>query len=153
MVLLVAFGVIETRVAEPMFRLKLFRIRAFAAGNAASLLGSIARGGLQFMLIIWLQGSGCRCTATTSRHTPLWAGIYMLPLTAGFLLAGPVSGTCPTGYGARLFATAGLLVAACAFVGLMLLPRELPLLGVRAADHAQRHRLRAVRLARTPPAS
>ena len=124
--LLVAFCVIETKTAEPMFRMNLFKIRAFAAGNAASLLGSIARGGLQFMLVIWLAGIWLPLHGYPFNVTPLWAGIYMLPLTAGFLLAGPVSGYLSDRFGPRLFATAGLLVAACAFVGLMLLPVDFP---------------------------
>ena len=125
-VLLVVFGVVETRIAEPMFRMGLFRIRAFAAGNAASLLGSIARGGLQFMLIFWLQGVWLPLHGYNFVDTPLWAGIYMLPLTAGFLIAGPVSGYLSDRYGTRPFATAGLLVGAAAFTGLMLLPVDFP---------------------------
>jgi MFS family permease len=124
--LLIAFCVIETKIAEPMFRLGLFKIRAFAAGNAASLLGSIARGGLQFMLVIWLAGIWLPLHGYDFADTPLWAGIYMLPLTTGFLLAGPVSGWLSDRYGPRPFATAGLLVAACAFCGLMLLPVVFP---------------------------
>jgi MFS family permease len=121
-VLLTAFCVLETKIAEPMFQMTLFRIRAFAAGNAASLLGSIARGGLQFMLVIWLAGVWLPQHGYDFSQTPLWAGIYMLPLTAGFLIAGPISGVLSDRYGPRLFATAGLLVAACCFTGLMLLP-------------------------------
>ncbi|HLK01532.1 MAG TPA: MFS transporter [Streptosporangiaceae bacterium] len=121
-VLLVAFCVLETRIAEPMFEMSLFRIRAFAAGNLASLLGSIARGGLQFMLVIWLAGIWLPQHGYDFTQTPLWAGIYMLPLTAGFLLAGPISGTLSDRFGPRPFATAGLLLAACCFTGLMLLP-------------------------------
>jgi MFS family permease len=124
--LLIAFGIIETKIAEPMFRMSLFKIRAFAAGNAASLMGSIARGGLQFMLVIWLAGIWLPLHGYDYVDTPLWAGIYMLPLTAGFLIAGPISGTLSDRYGPRLFATAGLLVAACAFTGLMLLPVDFP---------------------------
>jgi len=124
--LLIAFCVIEAHIAEPMFRLGLFKIRAFAAGNAASLLGSIARGGLQFMLVIWLAGIWLPLHGYDFADTPLWAGIYMLPLTTGFLLAGPVSGYLSDRYGPRPFATAGLLVAACAFCGLMLLPVVFP---------------------------
>jgi MFS family permease len=124
--LLVAFGILETKIAEPMFNMSLFKIRAFAAGNAASLLGSIARGGLQFMLVIWLAGIWLPLHGYDFATTPLWAGIYMLPLTTGFLLAGPVSGWLSDQYGPRLFATAGLLVATCAFVGLMLLPVQFP---------------------------
>jgi MFS family permease len=120
--LLIAFGIIETKIAEPMFRMSLFKIRAFAAGNAASLMGAIARGGLQFMLVIWLAGIWLPLHGYDYVDTPLWAGIYMLPLTAGFLIAGPISGALSDRYGQRPFATAGLLVAAGAFTGLMLLP-------------------------------
>jgi MFS family permease len=123
---LVVFCVVETRIAEPMFRMGLFKIRAFAAGNAASLMSSIARGGLQFMLVIWLAGIWLPRHGYDFTVTPLWAGIYMLPLTAGFLLAGPLSGYLSDRYGSRAFATAGLLVAACAFTGLMLLPINFP---------------------------
>jgi MFS family permease len=124
--LLIIFGIIETKIAEPMFEMSLFKIRAFATGNAASLLGSIARGGLQFMLVIWLAGIWLPLHGYPFRITPLWAGIYMLPLTAGFLLAGPVSGWLSDRYGPRLFATSGLLVATAAFIGLMLLPVDFP---------------------------
>ena len=125
-VILVVFCLIESRTAEPMFALGLFKIRAFAAGNAASLLGSIARGGLQFMLIFWLQGIWLPLHGYSFADTPLWAGIYMLPLTAGFLIAGPVSGWLSDKYGPRLFATGGLLVGAGAFTGLLLLPVDFP---------------------------
>nr|WP_268239949.1 MFS transporter [Streptomyces fuscichromogenes] len=120
--LLLAFCVIETRVAEPMFDLALFRNRAFAAGNVAALLTSIARGGLQFMLIIWLQGIWLPLHGYDFEDTPLWAGIFMLPLTLGFLVAGPVSGYLSDRFGARLFSTAGLLVVTVSFLGLLALP-------------------------------
>src|ERR1700722_1527809 len=121
-VLLIAFCIVETKIAEPMFQMGLFKIRAFAAGNLASLLGSIARGGLQFMLVIWLAGIWLPLHGYDFAVTPLWAGIYLLPLTAGFLIAGPISGTLSDRYGPRPFATAGLLLAACCFTGLMMLP-------------------------------
>jgi MFS family permease len=120
--LLVAFCVVETRVAEPMLRLGLFRIRAFAAGNLAALLTAIARGGMQFMLIIWLQGIWLPLHGYAYERTPLWAGIYMLPLTFGFLVAGPVSGYLSDRFGARLFATGGLGIVSVAFIGLLSLP-------------------------------
>ncbi|WP_246115650.1 MFS transporter [Trebonia kvetii] len=123
---LVLFCFIESKVKDPMFRLSLFRIRAFAAGNIASLLGAIARGGLQFMLVIWLAGIWLPLHGYDFKDTPLWAGIYMLPLTAGFLVAGPISGRLSDRFGARPFATGGLLVAACCFTGLMLLPIVFP---------------------------
>jgi MFS family permease len=121
-VLLALFCLIESKVKDPMFNLGLFRIREFAAGNIASLLGAIARGGLQFMLVIWLAGIWLPLHGYDFTVTPLWAGIYMLPLTAGFLVAGPISGKLSDRFGARPFATGGLLVAALCFTGLMMLP-------------------------------
>ncbi|MGD0378897.1 MAG: MFS transporter [Acidimicrobiales bacterium] len=120
--LLVVFSVIETRVAHPMFRLTLFRIRAFTAGNVASGLASLSRGGLMFMLIIWLQGIWLPLHGYSFSSTPLWAGIYMVPLTIGFLLAGPLSGHLADKYGARPFATGGLLLVALSFFLLQMLP-------------------------------
>jgi len=120
--MLIAFCIFETKIAEPMFQMSLFKIRAFSAGNLASLLGAIARGGLQFMLVIWLAGIWLPQHGYDFSVTPLWAGIYMLPLTAGFLIAGPISGTLSDRYGPRPFATAGLVLAALCFGGLMLLP-------------------------------
>lgn len=120
--LLVLFCVIEKLVANPMFHLDLFRVRAFAAGNAAGLLSAIARGGLQFMLIIWLQGIWLPLRGYTFESTPLWAGIYLLPLTGGFLLAGPLSGYLSDRYGARPFSTGGLLLVAVTFLGFLYLP-------------------------------
>ena len=87
-----AFALIERRVAEPMFRLPLFRIRAFTFGTLSTFLSAVARGGLMFMLIIWLQGIWLPQHGYDFTETPLWAGIYMLPLTLGMLLAGPTSG-------------------------------------------------------------
>jgi MFS family permease len=120
--LLVAFVLIETHIADPMFHLGLFKLRAFAAGNLAALLISIARGGLQFMLIIWLQGIWLPLHGYSFESTPLWAGVYMLPLTAGFLIAGPLSGYFSDRYGARLFSTTGVLLVAASFIGLLLIP-------------------------------
>jgi len=122
--LLLLFGRIEARAKDPMFHIDLFRIRAFAAGNAAGLLSSIGRGGLQFMLIIWLQGIWLPLHGYSFERTPLWAGIYMLPLTAGFLVAGPVSGWLSDRHGARPFATGGMIAAAASFGLLMLLPAD-----------------------------
>ncbi len=120
--LLAVFCVIETRVANPMFRLTLFRIRAFTAGNVASGLASLSRGGLMFMLIIWLQGIWLPLHGYSFSSTPLWAGIYMVPLTVGFLVAGPLAGHLADKYGARPFATGGLLLVALTFVLLQMLP-------------------------------
>ncbi len=122
--LLAIFCVIETRVAQPMFDLKLLRIRAFATGNVATLLASIARGGLQFMLIIWLQGIRLPLYGYAYKDTPLWSGIYLLPLTVGFIVSGPLSGWLSDRHGARAFASGGLLVSAAAFFGLLVVPTE-----------------------------
>jgi MFS family permease len=120
--LLVAFGVIETKVSDPMFHMSLFRIRAFWSGNLAGLLASISRGGLQFMLIIWLQGIWLPLHGYSYEDTPLWSAIYLVPLTIGFLIAGPASGALSDRFGARWFATGGLLLTAVSFIGLVLIP-------------------------------
>ena len=109
-----------------MFELSLFRIRAFTAGNVAGLVVSIARGGLQFVLIIWLQGIWLPLHGYDYSDTPLWAGIFLLPLTAGFLVSGPVSGTLSDKFGSRGIATAGMAVFGGSFIGLMLLPVNFP---------------------------
>jgi MFS family permease len=119
---LAAFVTIESRVAEPLFRLSLFRIRAFTFGTLSTFLASIARGGLMFMLIIWLQGIWLPEHGYSFTETPLWAGVYMLPLTAGMLIAGPASGVLSDRYGARPFATGGMLGAAFSFGLMLLLP-------------------------------
>ncbi len=120
--LLATFVVIELRTEDPMFRLSLFRIRAFSFGNIATLLASLGRGGLMFMLIIWLQGIWLPLHGYSFEQTPLWAGVYMLPLTVGFLIAGPTSGLLSDRFGARPFATGGMLIAALSFYLLERLP-------------------------------
>jgi len=120
--LLVAFGVIENRVENPMINMRLFRIRAFAAGQTVNLLSSMARGGLQFMLIIWLQGIWLPLHGYSFESTPLWAGIYLLPVTIGFLVAGPVAGSLSDRFGARPFTVGGMLLMAASFVALVLIP-------------------------------
>ncbi|MGH2891142.1 MAG: MFS transporter [Solirubrobacteraceae bacterium] len=124
--LLIVFVVIERRVAHPMFRLPLFRIRAFTAGSIANLLASLSRGGLMFMLILWLQGIWLPEHGYSFSETPLWAGIYMLPLSFGFLLAGPFAGKLADHFGARPFATGGMLGAAASFLLLNQLPVNFP---------------------------
>jgi len=122
LVVLAIFCFIETRVEDPMFRLSLFRIRPFTAGNVAALLSGLGRGGLMFILIIWLQGIYLPIHGYDFTSTPLWAGIAMLPLTVGFLSAGPVSGYLSDRFGARPFATGGMLIAALSFGLLEILP-------------------------------
>jgi MFS family permease len=121
-VLLAVFVWIELHVEDPMFRLDLFKIRMFAAGNASGFLASMARGGLQFMLIIWLQGIWLPLHGYKYEDTPLWAGIYLLPMLIGFVVMGPLSGWLSDRYGARFFSTAGMLIQVVGFIGLTLLP-------------------------------
>ena len=124
LVLLAVFVAVERRVSDPMFRLELFRIRMFAAGNIAGFLSSLARGGLQLILIVWLQGIWLPLHGYSFEQAPLWAALYMLPMTAGFLIAGPLSGALSDRYGARYFSTGGMLITAAAFVGFLALPAD-----------------------------
>ncbi len=119
---LVAFFLVERRAKEPMFRLPLFRIRAFTFGTLSTFLAAVARGGLMFMLIIWLQGIWLPLHGYDYTEAPLIAGIYMLPLTVGLLIAGPASGYLSDRFGARGFATGGMLACAASFVALAFLP-------------------------------
>ena len=121
-VLLALFAFVEVRSKSPMFRLGLFRIRPFIFGVLSSFLSAVSRGGLMFMLIIWLQGIWLPEHGYGFASTPLWAGIAMLPLTIGFLLAGPAAGILSDRYGSRPFATGGMLVSAVSFVLLAMLP-------------------------------
>jgi MFS family permease len=121
---LVLFCVVEAKVADPMLPMTLFKNRAFASGNLANLLGAIARGGLQFMLIIWLQGIWLPLHGYEYKDTPLWAGMYMIPLTVGFLAAGPLAGHLSDKFGPRIFAAGGLLTMAVSFAGLLLIPTD-----------------------------
>jgi MFS family permease len=127
LILLVAFVFIETRVKEPMFRLSLFRIRMFWAGNLSGFLYSVARGGLTFMLVIWLQGIWLPLHGYNFTDTPLWAGIYMMPVMVGFFLMGPLSGWLSDRFGSRGFSTSGMLVTGAGFLLLSSLPADFPL--------------------------
>jgi MFS family permease len=120
--ILVLFAWVETKVPQPMFRLSLFKIRAFTAGNIAGLLAALGRGGIQLMLIIWLQGIWLPQHGRSFSETPLWAGIAMVPLTIGFLITGPLAGVLSDRYGSRLLATAGLVVSGGSFLLLEVLP-------------------------------
>ncbi|GAA1991808.1 MFS transporter [Amycolatopsis minnesotensis] len=119
---LVAFVIIETKVDNPLFKLSLFRNRSFSWGNLANLSASLGRGGLQFILIIWLQGIWLPQHGYTFEQTPLWAGIYMLPMTVGFLVSAPASGILSDRVGSRLLASSGLLITAITFALLIVLP-------------------------------
>ncbi len=120
--LLVVFVYVETKVAEPLFRISLFKIRPFAAGNIASLMLAMGRGGMQFMLIIWLQGIWLPLHGYGYSQTPLWAGIYLVPLTVGFLVSAPLSGILSDKFGAKAFTVGGALLTAATFLALIFVP-------------------------------
>ena len=122
LLLLVAFYFIELRVVQPMVDVRLFSSAAFGMGNLAGLMASMGRGGLQFMLIIWLQGIWLPLHGYSFESTPLWAGIYMLPMTAGYLIAGPLAGSLADRYGARPFTVGGMVLTAVSFVALVMIP-------------------------------
>jgi MFS family permease len=121
-VLLIVFVFVETKVEEPLFRISLFKIKAFAAGNVASLMLALGRGGMQFMLIIWLQGIWLPLHGYSYSQTPLWAGIYLVPLTIGFLLSAPLSGVLSDRMGAKAFTVGGALLTAATFLALIFVP-------------------------------
>jgi len=125
-VLLIVFVFVEQKVDEPLFHISLFKIRAFAAGNVASLMLALGRGGMQFMLIIWLQGIWLPLHGYSYSQTPLWAGIYLLPLTLGFLLSAPLSGVLSDHFGAKAFTVGGSLLAAVTFLVLIFVPVNFP---------------------------
>ena len=120
--MIVAFCFIELRVAEPMVNIRLFRSASFGMGNLAGLMSSVGRGGLQFMLIIWLQGIWLPLHGYSFESTPLWAGIYLLPATFGFLIAAPLAGSLADRFGARLFTVGGMLLMAVTFIALVMIP-------------------------------
>jgi MFS family permease len=120
--LLVVFCVVELRVAEPMVNIRLFRSAAFGMGNLAGLMSSVGRGGLQFMLIIWLQGIWLPLHGYSFESTPLWAGIYLLPITFGFLVAAPIAGSLADRFGARPLTVGGMALMAVSFIALLLIP-------------------------------
>ncbi|MCW2893470.1 MAG: transporter [Actinomycetia bacterium] len=121
-ILIIVFVFVEMKVQEPLFRISLFKIRAFAWGNIASLMLALGRGGMQFMLIIWLQGIWLPLHGYSYSQTPLWAGIYLIPLTIGFLLSAPLSGILSDKFGAKAFTVGGSLVAAATFAIMVFLP-------------------------------
>jgi len=124
--LLVVFVFVETKVEDPLFRIGLFKIRAFAAGNIASLMLALGRGGMQFMLIIWLQGIWLPLHGYSYDQTPLWAGIYLLPLTLGFLFSAPLSGVLSDKFGQKAFTVGGSLGTAVTFLLLIFVPVNFP---------------------------
>ncbi|WP_166908780.1 MFS transporter [Mycobacterium sp. DL440] len=122
LLLLVAFCIVELKVSSPMVDVRLFKSAAFGMGNLAGLMSSVGRGGLQFMLIIWLQGIWLPLHGYSFESTPLWAGIYLLPVTIGFLVAAPIAGSLSDRIGARPLTVGGMLLMAATFVALLLIP-------------------------------
>src|SRR6202161_3398918 len=124
--LLVVFVYVETKVAEPLFSISLFKIRAFAAGYVASLMLEMGRGGMQFMLIIWLQGIWLPLHGYDYSQTPLWAGIYLVPLTIGFLVSAPLSGILSDKFGPRAFTVGGAMLTGASLLLLIFVPVDFP---------------------------
>lgn len=122
--LLIAFIVVEARAKYPMFRLDLFKIRAFSYANIASFTSAIGRGGVMFMLILLLQGIWLPLHGYSFADTPFWAGIYMLPMTVGFVVMGPLSGILSDKYGPRYIATGGMALVTLCFLLLAALPYD-----------------------------
>ena len=127
-ILMALFIIVETRSDDPMFKLRLFRNRSFAAGNVSMVLAGIARGGLQFMLVIWLQGIWLPLHGVSFEQTPLLAAVYMIPLTLGVLIAGPIFGKLSDRHGVNVYATLGMVINAVCFAAMLALPVSFALL-------------------------
>jgi EmrB/QacA subfamily drug resistance transporter len=112
--LLAVFVVTERIVPHPMFDLTLFRIRTFLVGNVAAGLAALARGAFSFVMVFYLQG--------VLGDSALTAGVLLLPLSAAFVTAGPLSGWVSDRRGARALGTVGLLVGALGFLVLLRFP-------------------------------
>jgi MFS family permease len=119
---LILFPIVENRVESPMFRLDLFKNRSFTYANLAGLMGALGRGGMMFMLILLLQGIWLPLHGYSYESTPFWAGIYMLPLTVGIIIMGPLSGILSDKYGPRWIATGGMFIVTISFLLLAALP-------------------------------
>ena len=120
--LLLAFPFIEKRVEQPLFNLDLFKNREFATANIATFLSSISRGGVMVMLVVLLQGIWLPLHGYSYDSTPFWAGIFMLPMSIGIALTGPLSGWLSDKHGARVLATTGMVITGIAFLIFTLLP-------------------------------
>ncbi len=131
---LILFPFVENRVESPMFRLDLFKIKSFAYANIAGLLGSLGRGGMMFMLILLLQGIWLPLHGYSYASTPFWAGIYMLPLTAGIIIMGPLSGVLSDIYGPRWIATGGMVIVTISFLLFAALPINFTFLEFAVAE-------------------
>ena len=116
--LLVAFVTVERRVAQPMFDLRLFRIRTFVAGNVAAGLSSLARGAFTFVMVFYLQG----LLGLSAER----AGVLLIPLSVAFAVVAPLSGAVSDRRGARSLGTVGLLLSALGFALLLEFPARGP---------------------------
>ncbi|MGC8538648.1 MAG: MFS transporter [Candidatus Micrarchaeia archaeon] len=126
--LIILFVFVEKHVTEPLFNLMLFKIRAFSFGNISLFFNALARGAVMFLIIIWLQGIYLPMHGYPYLQTPFWAGVYILPLMIGMVIIAPISGHLTDKYGARIFATAGMLIVALSLFLLIFLPYNFNLL-------------------------
>jgi MFS family permease len=120
--LLIIFPFIEKRVQDPMFRVEFFKNRAFSAGSLAAFISALSRGGVMLMLVILLQAVWLPLHGFSYQDTPFWAGIYMIPMSLGFVSAGPVSGYVSDRKGARGLASGGMFLLCGIFLILSTLP-------------------------------
>ncbi len=123
-VLLIAFPFVERKVKQPMFRLELFKIRAFSAGTLSGMVAGMGMMGLMFMIILLFQGIWLPLHGYSFSSVPFWAGIFMLPMTAAMGIFGPLGGKLSDKHGSRGIATLGLFIAAFALIMLVTLPYD-----------------------------
>ena len=109
---------VELRQSEPLLDLELFRDRLFAMGNLTGLLNGVARNGVLFLLVFYLQG--------VKGDDPVTAGIMLSPLAVGLLVLSPISGILADRHGSRELATLGMVVTAIGLAGLLTLDVDTP---------------------------
>ncbi|BFH73809.1 MFS transporter [Sulfurisphaera javensis] len=122
--LFILFLYIETKVKDPMFRIELFKVRAFTMASLSILFAQIAFGGLQLMLVLLLQAIWLPLHGIPYSQAPFWAGIDLLPLLAGFGIMGSIAGRLSDKYGARELATIGLVILGSGLISLTFLPYD-----------------------------
>lgn len=122
--MLILFIFVERKVKFPMFRMELFKIRRFSMGSFSGLFASVAMGGMMFMIVILLQGIWLPLHGYSYSSTPLWAGIFMLPMSAGFIIMGPLSGVISDRHGPTKIATIGLIITTLSFLIFISLPYD-----------------------------
>jgi MFS family permease len=117
-VALPVFVWIERRRPDPLLDLGLFRDRLFAMGNLTSLLNGVARNGVLFLLVFYLQGA--------RGYDPVTAGIMLSPLAIGLLVLSPISGAIADRWGSRELATLGMVVTGVGLLGWVTLSADTP---------------------------